>query len=72
MATKDEQRLAYEAGRAVLSEPPERQSIDACPFPEGTPERAEWLRGFSEALDEAPPVDDLKKQLRAARKAAEA
>ena len=68
MANKHEKELAYEAGRrALLTEPPERRTPDACPFPEGTDERAEWLRGFSEALDDQPDPTDLKRAVKEAR-----
>lgn len=59
--------MAYEAGRAAMSEPPERRTVDACPFAEGTKEREAWLDGFSHALDEVPSVSDLKAELEAAR-----
>ncbi len=71
MANQTEKRLAYDAGRAAYDEPPERRSVDACPFPEGDPQRAEWLAGFADRMDEAPDPVDLKKQVAAARKAAE-
>lgn len=67
MANKEDRQLAYDAGRAALSEPPERRSIDACPFSEGTDERGEWLRGFADALDEQPDVSALRRQIREAR-----
>lgn len=68
MATKLDKELAYEAGRNVLTEPSERRSVDACPFPVGSDERVEWLRGFEDALDEA---GDVRSALKAARKEAE-
>lgn len=69
MATKTDKELAYEAGRNAMTEPPERRSVVACPFPEGTDERAEWLAGFEDALDDTA---DLKAALKAARKDANA
>lgn len=53
MASKDDLRLAYEAGRAcALTEPRSRSSFDACPFDPGTDEADEWARGFTEADEE--------------------
>jgi ribosome modulation factor len=55
---------AREAGRqAMLSEPPERRSVDACPFEPGSDERAAWVAGFAEALDEQPDIAALKRQV---------
>jgi ribosome modulation factor len=64
MATQREKDLAYEAGQAALSEPPERRTVEACPFAEGTEERAEWLAGFDDALEDQ---SDLRKKIKAAR-----
>lgn len=61
MTTKNERALAYDAGRAAISEPPDRRHPDACPFPVGSDERAEWLRGLGDALDEQPDVTALRK-----------
>jgi ribosome modulation factor len=66
VATKKALTLAYNAGRAALSEPPERRSADACPFGPGE-ERDEWLRGFEDALDEQPDPAELKRQIREAK-----
>lgn len=70
MATKADKELAYEAGRAVMSEPPERRKVDACPFsPLDHPEeRAEWLAGFSDALEEQEDLSAVKAALKEARK----
>lgn len=70
MATKADKELAYNAGRQAFAEPPERRSIDACPFsPLDHPEeRASWLQGFEDALNDEPARDDLRKQLAAAKK----
>ena len=65
MAASPHLKLAYEAGRvAYTSEPPERRIPDACPFAPGTEERAEWLRGFGEAIDAEPHVPTLKQQVK--------
>jgi ribosome modulation factor len=64
MAKKTEKQLAYEAGRAMASEPPVRRNPGACPFEADTDERAEWLRGFSDAIEEQPSVADLQKQIK--------
>ena len=66
MASKSDKALAYEAGRQALSEPSERRTVDACPFSalDNPDERAEWLQGFADALEEA---GDLKKALAAAK-----
>lgn len=68
MANKTEKQLAYDAGRAVLTEPPERRNADACPFPLGSEEREAWLDGFADALDE-DTLDPaaLRKQIKEAR-----
>lgn len=67
MATDAERELAYAAGRAAFSEPPERRSIDACPFEVGTEERAEWIAGFGSALDEFDDVTELRRAVNEAR-----
>lgn len=67
MTTKAERELAHQAGRAVMTEPAERRSVDACPFPEGSDERKAWLEGFAEALDEHPDPAELRKALDEAR-----
>lgn len=66
MASKAEKEAAYTAGRANLSEPGGRVGPDACPFPVGSEERAEWLRGLKEALDERPDPAELRQALREA------
>lgn len=61
--------LARDAGRAAyLTEPPDRRHPDACPFEPGTDERAAWLEGFEEALDEATHPDELRKALKEANR----
>ncbi len=60
---KQEHALAYAAGTAAMTEPPERRTPDACPFPVGSDERAEWLRGLSDALDAEPDRPTLRKEL---------
>lgn len=60
---------AYNAGRAAISEPPERQTPDACPFPLGTEERVQWLQGLGDAMDERPDPGDVKAALKEARDA---
>ena len=65
-ATEKARSMAYEAGRAAMSEPPERRTPDACPFADGE-ERAEWLRGFADAVDEQPDPAELKRKIREAR-----
>jgi ribosome modulation factor len=67
MANKTEKSMAYDAGRAALSEPPDRRTPDACPFPADTEERSEWLRGLSDALDEAPDPTDLRRAIKEAQ-----
>lgn len=68
--TKQQREMAYNAGRAAMSEPPERRTPSACPFGDTHPEqRAAWLDGFGDALEETPPVADLKSELKAARTA---
>lgn len=62
MTTKDEQ-LAFTAGKAMSSEPSERHGVEACPFEEGTAERAAWLRGYQEILDQQPDTASLTKDL---------
>lgn len=59
MATKAEKQQAYDAGRSlrrvsndVLPAEAVSDPVAACPFPEGDPQRAEWLQGFKDALDE--------------------
>ncbi len=66
MASKRDIELAYEAGQAILSEPAERRSVDACPFSaiDHPEEREAWLDGFESALDEQA---DHRKALKAAR-----
>lgn len=73
MANAEDKRLAYQAGRTAFeTEPPERRHPDACPFdPRDEPdERAEWLRGFAEAMDELPDPAALRRAVTAARKEA--
>lgn len=67
MANKIEKELAYDAGKSAFSEPVERRSVDSCPFAPGTDEREEWLRGFSDALEEQHDVADLRRSLKEAR-----
>lgn len=67
MATKAEKSLAYEAGRVAITEPPERRSPEACPFPPGSEERTEWLRGLIGALDEQPDPAELRRALKEAQ-----
>lgn len=54
MAKNDALELAFEAGKAILSEPPERRSVEACPFSaiDHPEQREAWLDGFEAALDE--------------------
>jgi ribosome modulation factor len=66
--TKKAKQLAYEAGRNMRTEPSERKSLEACPFEEGDPQRAEWLRGFSDALDEQAKEIEVHKEIREALK----
>jgi truncated hemoglobin YjbI len=63
MSTKKARAMAYEAGRHALTEPPERRSVDANPFEPGSDESDEWLRGFSDALNNLPDPATLQKQL---------
>lgn len=71
MANKTEKQMAYEAGRQAVNDQYAREhGSDACPFGEGD-ERAEWLRGFSDALNDAPDRATLSKDLDDAMKAAE-
>lgn len=68
MASKSAKQLAFEAGRnAYLTEPPDRRSVDGCPFEPGTDERTAWLNGFSDALESTPSDDDLRKALKEAK-----
>lgn len=63
---------AHQAGRAAfLSEPPYRRHPDSCPFDprDEADERAAWLAGFEEALDDTPPVYDLRAALEEAQNA---
>ena len=65
-AEKDPETLAYEAGRAAERDAAARAAgVDACPFSEGT-ERAAWLRGFAEALEEQPDIRALRASVREA------
>lgn len=66
MADKTATDLAYDAGQAMLTEPSDRRSVDACPFAVGTDEREAWLRGFSDALN---VQDDLRSALAEAQNA---
>lgn len=68
MATNEALELAYDAGRAAFAEPPERRSVDACPFsPVDHPEQREaWLDGFESAMNEQV---DLAQALKEARNA---
>lgn len=68
--TPDPVELAREAGRnAYLTEPPDRRHPDSCPFGavDHPDERAAWLDGFGEALEEAATPADLRKALKEAR-----
>jgi hypothetical protein len=60
-ATPEE--LAYQAGQAALTEPAERRTLAACPFDPGTDERDAWIRGFADALESQPSVEDLRAEL---------
>jgi hypothetical protein len=65
MAKKTAKQMAYEAGRfCASSEPPERRTPASCPAPPDTDERTEWLRGFSDAIQEQPSTADLLKQIK--------
>jgi ribosome modulation factor len=66
--TKKAAKLAYDAGRHMRTEPPERKTLEACPFEEGDPQRAEWLRGFSDALDERVNEDKVHAEVKEALK----
>ena len=59
MASKTATDLAYEAGRNVINEPPERRTVDACPFSEiehpeerAIPVAVDARRGEQRAEDE--------------------
>lgn len=67
MANKTEKAAAYDAGRAAITEPPERRGPDACPFPPGTDERSAWLSGLADAVDEQPDPAELRKAIREAQ-----
>lgn len=72
MASKDDLGLAYDAGQAAFSsEPPERRTVDACPFSavDHPEEREAWLDGFSDALDSQEDLSTLRDSLKAARNA---
>ncbi len=66
MATKHDKELAYEAGRAVMSEPTERRTVSACPFAEGE-ERTAWLEGFESALNEQEDLSEVRRALKEAK-----
>lgn len=70
MAKQDnELELARQAGAANFnSEPPERRTPEACPFPVGDPQREAWLDGFEEALDAQSDPVDLRRALKESRK----
>ncbi len=61
--SKQEKALAYDAGKAAFGEPPERRTPEACPFPVGSEERLEWMRGLLEAVDAEPDRPTLRKEL---------
>jgi hypothetical protein len=68
---KQEAALAYKAGRRATSivwpedTPDEirKPGTHHCPFPEGDPQRAEWLRGYSDSMQEQAPPPTLIKQI---------
>jgi ribosome modulation factor len=65
VASNRDKALARKAGKRAFGDPTVAEhGIDACPFPEGTDERAEWLAGLAEAIDEAPDPADLRKALK--------
>lgn len=64
MASSTELKKARDAGRrAALTEPPERRTVDGCPFEPGTEERAEWLEAFASAFEEVPDPATIRKQV---------
>lgn len=64
MTTPDPVELAREAGRnAYLTEPPERRTPTACPFPPDDPQRVAWLEGFRDAMDDEPHRPTLEAEL---------
>lgn len=69
--TKLEKELAYFAGRHAITEPAERRSVEACPFPGGD-ERAEWLRGFADAVNDVAVSPTLVKEVNDAVASADA
>lgn len=66
--SKEALAMAFDAGRAMQSEPGERHGLAACPFEEGDPQRDEWLRGYEEILGEMPSAADLKQELASSAK----
>lgn len=58
MTSQKDLRLAYEAGQSLwradnASLPTEAvdDPVAACPFPEGDPQRLEWLKGYQDAIE---------------------
>lgn len=69
MASKNALELAYDAGRKVMAEPPERRGVEACPFSaiDHPEEREAWLDGYSDALDDQEDLTAARKALKEAR-----
>lgn len=67
--TKAALTAAYNAGRAASTEPPERRSLNACPFSlaDNPEERAQWLQGLSDAIGEQPSTAELEAALKEAQ-----
>jgi len=76
---KAEAQAAYDAGRAFMAiqwpeDAPEEQrkpGVQHCPFPEGDPQRAEWLRGLQDALggnetDRATILKEISDEIKSA------
>lgn len=61
-------KAAYDAGRAMRRMDTDDENIpdlgvDHCPFPEGDPQRVEWLRGFEHAM-EGVDTAPIKREIR--------
>lgn len=69
MASKNALELAYAAGKNLMSEPPDRRGVEACPFSaiDHAEEREAWLDGYSDALDEQEDLTAARKALKEAR-----
>lgn len=77
--TKKEADLAFKAGRLAHTivwpdDMPDEQKapgVHHCPFPEGDPQRAEWLRGYADVIERQAISPTIVKEINDSLKVAD-